>query len=347
MLISPVVADVAVRVRQLPARKCVGGKALVNQAQPAGQFGIEQFLIKIRNLRREQQTLVDNGARGKRRNVEEILLLHVGFGHSRFHSLAHDVELALERVLVHARRVADENLLDVGLRVARHPPDHVAVDRRVAPAQHAKSFLAHDLFDDSFAQQPVMRIDRKKYHAHSVLTRSRQGETQARRFALEESVGNLDQDARAIAGLRIASASAAMGEIDQNLHTFEHDVVRLPAFNIRDEPDAASVVLVLRPVQALSRWQASKWVDFLHVSRNLALGFQSTFQTPGLLFQRLFFPVFDDAHESSAWEGGLSYTSTPLPKRISGKSLSYHSTAQLSHGQRPFWFAIHRIRILN
>jgi hypothetical protein len=58
-----------------------------------------------------------------------------------------------------------------------------------------------------------------------------------------------------------------MSEIDQNLHALEHDVVRLSAFNIGDEPDAASIVLVLRAVQSLSRRQAVKWVNFLHFDR--------------------------------------------------------------------------------
>ena len=95
-----------------------------------------------------------------------------------------------------------------------------------------------------------------------------QRETQARRFALEESVRNLDQNARAVAGLRIATASAAMGQVDQNLDALENDVVRLPALDAGDKADAASVVLVLRAVQPLSRWHASKWVQFPHVSRN-------------------------------------------------------------------------------
>ena len=77
----------------------------------------------------------------------------------------------------------------------------------------------------------------------------------ARRFALEKSVGNLDQNSRAIAGLRIAPASAAMGQIDQNLYAFENDVVRLPPLDAGDKPDAASVVLMLRAVKSLSRRQ--------------------------------------------------------------------------------------------
>ncbi len=66
------------------------------------------------------------------------------------------------------------------------------------------------------------------------------------RFALKKSVRNLDQNARAIAGLRIAPAGAAMGQVDQNLDAFQDDIVRLSAFNARDKSDAASIVLVLR-----------------------------------------------------------------------------------------------------
>ena len=63
-------------------------------------------------------------------------------------------------------------------------------------------------------------------------------------------------------------------EIDQNLDALEDDVVRLPALDVGDKSDAASVMLVLRAVKSLSRRQASKWVDFLHVSRNRRPGRQ-------------------------------------------------------------------------
>jgi hypothetical protein len=43
-----------------------------------------------------------------------------------------------------------------------------------------------------------------------------------------------------------------MRKIDQNLHTLGHDIVRLAAFYIRDEADAAGIMLMLRPIEALS-----------------------------------------------------------------------------------------------
>jgi hypothetical protein len=64
---------------------------------------------------------------------------------------------------------------------------------------------------------------------------------------------DLDQDARAVASLRVAAARAAVRQVDQNLHAFENDVVRFPAFDIRDKADATPIVLVPRIVKTLRR----------------------------------------------------------------------------------------------
>ena len=135
-------------------------------------FAIRQFLVELADLRREQQPLVNDGARGKRRNVEEILLAQVGFGNQRFGLLAHDVQLALERVLVHVRCAPDKKLLDVGLRVARQAPDHVAVDGRVAPAKHREAVLAGDLLKHALAEDPLLGVHRQKHHPHAILARA-------------------------------------------------------------------------------------------------------------------------------------------------------------------------------
>ena len=95
--------------------------------------------------------------------------------------------------------------------------DRVAIHRRIAPPENRQAFLARDPLDNAFAEQALLRFHRQEYHADAVLARLRQREAQARAFAREKLVRNLDQDARAVAGLRIASASAAMREIDQNL----------------------------------------------------------------------------------------------------------------------------------
>ena len=55
-----VVTDHPERMRQLPRGKRVGREALVNEAQCAHRIRIGQFLIEFRDLRREQQALIND-----------------------------------------------------------------------------------------------------------------------------------------------------------------------------------------------------------------------------------------------------------------------------------------------
>jgi hypothetical protein len=64
-------------------------------------------------------------------------------------------------------------------------------------------------------------------------------------------VGDLDQDAGAIAGSGIAAAGAPVRQVDENLDAFEDDVVRPLALEIRNEANSAGIVLVARVVKAL------------------------------------------------------------------------------------------------
>ena len=154
---------------------------------------------------------------------------------------------------------AHENLLNVGLRRARHAADRRGIDRSVAPAEQRQAFFADDAFENSFALQALVLLDRQKRHADAVGPRLRQREAQLLAFAGEEFVGNLDQDAGAVAGFRIAAAGAAMRQVEQNLNSLADDVVALMAADAGDKPDAASVVLVRRVVETLRRQEASHW----------------------------------------------------------------------------------------
>ena len=70
-------------------------------------------------------------------------------------------------------------------------------------------------------------------------------------LACEEFVRNLDEEARAVAGLRVAAAGAAVGEVDEDLDAFEDDVVRPVSLDGGDETDTACIVFIPRVVQAL------------------------------------------------------------------------------------------------
>jgi hypothetical protein len=68
-------------------------------------------------------------------------------------------------------------------------------------------------------------------------------------------IGNLDQDAGAVAHQRVRAHGAAMVEIDQELQAQPDDLVRLRALDIGDKADAAGVMLVAGVVKTLFRRQ--------------------------------------------------------------------------------------------
>src|SRR5579872_7593739 len=104
--------DEAIRVRAVPARESVGGEALMHHRERAGEFGIDQIGKKLRNLRRYQLTLINDGDRGQTAHVEQLWIVQVELV-ERFigRALANDVELALERGRIGDRApTADEDL---------------------------------------------------------------------------------------------------------------------------------------------------------------------------------------------------------------------------------------------
>ena len=91
-----VMAHVAERVGQAPGRKGVGGKALVHQGQG-------RFYIRVGDLREHgfelgagQHALVDEGAPGQGRDIEQVLLLHIRIPDGVFHPLADDVQFSFK-----------------------------------------------------------------------------------------------------------------------------------------------------------------------------------------------------------------------------------------------------------
>ena len=141
--------------------------------------------------------------------------------HFGFRAFADHIKLALQCVLIHAGGAPDKNLLDVGLGGPRDSPDGIGGDGRVPPAEDAEAFLAHDPLENSFAEQPLVAFHRQKNHADAVFAGQRQGETEPGAFAFEKGVRYLDQNAGAVACDRIASAGAAVLQVDEDLDAFE------------------------------------------------------------------------------------------------------------------------------
>jgi hypothetical protein len=86
---------------------------------------------------------------------------------------------------------------------------------------------------------------------HAVLAGARQLQLLLLALAGEELVGLLEEDAGAVARVRLASAGAAVLEVDEHLDGLRDDVVRSPVLEIGHEADAARVVLVGRVIKSL------------------------------------------------------------------------------------------------
>jgi hypothetical protein len=65
--------------------------------------------------------------------------------------------------------------------------------------------------------------------------------------------------------LRIASAGASVYQVLEDLNALQDDIVRLATGNTRHKTDAATVVFMLRVVEALRLGSSRKWVDSSHV----------------------------------------------------------------------------------
>ena len=194
---------------------------------------------------------------------------------SDFRALANDVELALELIRGHARAAcADENLLDIRLRGARHAADGVAVDRRIAPAEDREPFFADDALEDAFALAGAGAAPPGR---NTMPTPYSPGAGSVKpslaRLAREKFVRDLNQQPGAVAGFRIAAAGAAVRQIDEDLNALFDNVVGLLALDVGHKADAAGIVLLVRVVESLrlrevrrqfDRWRI--WVDSLLLS---------------------------------------------------------------------------------
>jgi hypothetical protein len=89
---------------------------------------------------------------------------------------------------------------------------------------------------------------RQERHARRVEAGCGQAEPAGR---AEERVGELGEDARPVAGLRVASLGAAVVQVAQHREGLGHRVMGPPAGQVGDEADAAGVVLVVAVVQPL------------------------------------------------------------------------------------------------
>jgi hypothetical protein len=118
--------------------------------------------------------------------------------------------------------------------------------RHVPPAEDLQRLRGDDRGDKVDDRARLLLFGGQEDIAHCVAARRRQVET---RHRAQEGVGHLDRDARPVAGGRFGSGCSPVVEVVQRGERLRDDPVAGPAVEIRDECDAARVVLVRRVVE--------------------------------------------------------------------------------------------------
>ena len=146
---------------------------------------------------------------------------------------------------------SDEYLLDVRPRGPRYLPDGIGVDRRIAPAENFETFLPDHPVHHLATALALLVISREKDHAHPIGAGRRQREAESPGFADEKRMRNLNENACAVPGLRVAAASAPVRQVDQNLNALQDNIVRPVAIDIRHETQAAGIVFLTGVIEPL------------------------------------------------------------------------------------------------
>ena len=250
-----VVRDHAIGVGQTPGRERIGGEALVDERERADEARVRQILVIAAELADEHHALVDDRAR---RHRHRIIFGHGGFVQAvdRVRDrLARDEQAPLELVLVHRRAATDEHLPVRGLDLAHGFAEIGGIDGNLAPAEQRQRFGLERLGRDRLGALARRLVGGHEELADAVLAGLGQVEAELGAFLREERVRDLRENAAAVAELGIGADRAAVIEVHENAQAHLHDLMRLAILHVRDEADAAGVMLLGGIVETLRTGQ--------------------------------------------------------------------------------------------
>ncbi len=165
---------------------------------------------------------------------------------------ADEIEFALELVLIaDALRATDEQLAMQRLGRLDCRRQLGVVDRHGAPAEEVETFLADQACPDAFAVGAQPLVLRQEDVADGIVAELRYRDLQFRAFLAQERVGDLDQDAGAVAHQRVGADCTAVLEVLENFERIGDDLVARARLQVDDETDAAGIDLAFRIKQPL------------------------------------------------------------------------------------------------
>ena len=224
----------------------------MHQRQRRFHRGVVQVDEEAAHLRGHQHALVHDGAAGHGAHVEDLARKRRVGVRGALDGAATHVQLALEGLTcVNVCRAAQERLHDGGHAGLRGLPQVMRVHRHLAPEHQRDAalrtpFLEHAL-RIAHARGVVVR---EEQHGHAVIALVGQKLAFLLRFLAEEAVWNLEQHARAVAGVALQARAAAVLQVHQHRQRIIEHGMTAHALEVRQRADAASVVLVEAAVQA-------------------------------------------------------------------------------------------------
>ena len=217
----------------------------MHERQGRGHPLVAQVGVVPRQLRRGEHPLVDERARGERRDGQVRAA-------ARLDHPADHVQLALERELrLVGQRGADEHLADDRLDSGGARPGDVVVHGHVAPAEERLTLLLDRLLDDRLDLAAAAVLGRQEDRPDGVAPTLGQLEPDG---VAHELVGDLHEYPRAVARVELGPARAAVLEVVEHPERLGDGLVRAPVREIGYRADAARIVLKLWVVEARGPW---------------------------------------------------------------------------------------------
>ena len=149
------------------------------------------------------------------------------------------------------RRGADEHLLDAGLGVPSRLAQGVVHSRDDPPTQDAQPLLAGQDCELGPDLAGVVGIPGQKDETGAVEPGQGELEAASRRHLGEKAVRELDEDARAVAGLALRTGGAPVRQPLEDGEGLADQGMALATPEVGHQPDAAGVVLECRVVKTI------------------------------------------------------------------------------------------------
>ena len=263
----------------------------MHQRQRRDHALMAQIRIIICQLFRHEHALVDHRPHREAGNVKPFAAVNpAAVTDLLLRQFADDIKFALERRFILQRRVApNEHLRHVRLGGDRRLAERRIVRRHIAPAEQRLALGGNNFGERGLDPVALQRILRQEQHARAVFAGRRQLEAELRRHLDEKFMRRLDEDARAVARVRLAADRAAMIEVHENPQSVRHQLMGFLAFHVDDETDAARVMLELRVIKSLFQRCARRRLTDLIGGRHYFLVMARRISLRSLIFYSFYF----------------------------------------------------------